>query len=95
MLKVNKRIDIKVMMERLDLYISDKGMRTTSERRIVLENVFKQDSEFSVLDVFLDLIDSGTSMQTVYNCFKIYLSAGIIIQIPSLGNERIYKISHE
>lgn len=85
-------VNKKTLLDNLEGFIIQKRLRITNERRLVLKCVCDQDIEFTVQDVFIDLLDCGISMQTIYNCFRIYLEANLIEQVPTFGIERMYKI---
>ena len=73
--------------ERLDQFISKKGLRQTSQRDEIVDVIFASDEHFTPEQLFdrLRLAGSAASRATVYHTLALLDEAGLIHEIE-LGN---------
>lgn len=69
--------------ERLDAYVSSKGLRQTSQRNSVVEEIFKEDEHFTVEELLDRLKSKGikSSRATVYRAIRLLVEAGLLVEI--------------
>lgn len=72
-----------VIKERLDAYVASKGLRQTSQRNDVVNEVFKNEEHFTVEELIDRLKGQGikTSRATVYRTVKLLTEAGLLVEI--------------
>ncbi|MFO0549449.1 MAG: transcriptional repressor [Polyangiaceae bacterium] len=67
------------LRERLDAYMAKKHLRSTSQRRIIVDTFFKGESHVSIEDLLRDVRaqDRGIGYATVYRTLKLLAECGV------------------
>ena len=74
--------DLDRLREELDAYMSRKGLRSTEQRRTIIDAFFEQ-SEHLTVDELLELVrakDARIGYATVYRTLKMLADSGIVVE---------------
>ena len=73
-------------------FVSDKGMRNTSERFAILEKALAIDSHFSAEELYNGIVDEyRVSRATVYNTLELLCECGILVHLHLGRREGFYE----
>ncbi|MFI5252001.1 MAG: Fur family transcriptional regulator [Bacteroidota bacterium] len=73
-------MDIHAATETLERYIQNKGLRSTRERQLILEEIMRGDGHFDAEEFYTILKSKGfkVSRATVYNTLDLLVDCGLI-----------------
>ncbi|MCU0327471.1 MAG: transcriptional repressor [Chitinophagales bacterium] len=79
-------------LELLQQYIKEKGLRYTSERKIILEEIYNSDQHIDVEHIYQSVNKKiSISKATIYNNIELFEQCGIIRKNNFLGKSNIYE----
>ena len=72
-----------VIKERLDTYLASKGLRQTSQRNELVEEIFKDNEHFTVEELIEQLKAQriNASRATVYRTVKLLVDSGLLVEV--------------
>ncbi len=85
----------KVIKKQFKDYIKNKGLKFTSQRETVLEEILKTNGHFEIEDIVLKMKNKNinVSRATVYRTLNILKDMGLITEVIKYNNKTIYEIS--
>ncbi len=81
-----------IIKERLEDYISKRGLRRTAQREIIVEAAFANDDHFTAEELWVKAkkLDPKTSRATVYRTITLLLECDLLKEIDLGRDERVY-----
>ena len=81
-----------IIKERLEDYISKRGLRRTAQREIIVEAAFANDDHFTAEELWVKAkkLDPKTSRATVYRTIALLLECNLLKEIDLGRDERVY-----
>lgn len=78
--------------ERFDAYLSQKGMRRTGQRDVIVEAAFSGDDHFTAEELLEKArrLDPKTSRATLYRTVALLVECGLLREIDLGRDERVY-----
>lgn len=78
--------------ERLDAFIDRKGLRRTTQRGVIADEVFSNDEHFTAEDLYerIRRKDPGISRATVYRTLSLLVEADLLREIDLGENQTTY-----
>ncbi len=78
--------------KRFDDYISQKGMRRTAQRDVIVEAAFSSDDHFTAEELLIKAkrIDPKTSRATLYRTIALLVECKLLREIDLGRDERVY-----
>jgi Fur family ferric uptake transcriptional regulator len=89
--------DTEALNERLETYMSRKGLRSTAQRRLIAETFFSGPSHVSIEDLLADVRkrDPQVGYATVYRTLKLFTESGIAAERHFGDGPSRYEVSDE
>ena len=84
---------IDLVKEIFRTYLKERNQRQTSERFMVLEEIYKSDGHFDADDIFFNMKNAGTrvSRATVYNTLDLLVECGLVLRQQFGKNQYYYE----
>lgn len=78
--------------KRFDDYISERGMRRTSQRDVIVDAAFDSDDHFTAEELLTKArkLDPKTSRATLYRTISLLVECGLLREIDLGRDERVY-----
>lgn len=88
---------LQTFRDRLQSYMDQKGLRSTSQRRLVTETFFQSTGHLSIEDVLgrVRAEDPGVGYATVYRTLKLLKECGLAIERHFGDGVSRYEVAHE
>ena len=93
----DKSAEVDELHDRLETYMSRKGLRSTSQRRVIAETFFNGPSHVTIEDLLARVreTDSRIGYATVYRTLKLFTECGIAAERNFGDGPSRYELSDE
>lgn len=83
-------------IEQFRLYLKSSGLRLTSERLVILEQVFSYEGHFQAEDLLVHIREKGRSASraTIYRTLPLLVKSGLLTEIIDAQKNSYYEHVH-
>lgn len=93
----HKGPDREALRERLEAYMTEQGLRSTDQRRLIIDTLFDAPAHLSVEELLEQVrrVDPKVGYATVYRTMKMLASGGIVEESKFGGGFTRYELSDQ